>query len=100
MPKEFVPEHTVMRDGLLRPGPAVAERTIVSGVREVVSANGTFRVFHNCNLVQLPDCYLIQSIETGAVMKSIPLNTVLWLKPEPVRAGYYDDWHKRWVNYD
>lgn len=95
-----MPEHTVMRDCLLRPGPAVSGRTVVNWIRDVVTVSGTFRVPKNCELVQIPGHYLIQDIETGGIVRDIPLDAVMWLEPEPMRAGYYDDWKKKWINYD
>jgi len=76
-----IPANTVMRDGLLRPGPTVTKRTVVEGVREIVTGERSYRVLPGCSLIQTPMQYEIQNDASGGILYQIELKMVLWLKP-------------------
>jgi hypothetical protein len=75
-----IPANTVMRDGLLRPGPTVPRRTIIEGVRNIVTGERTYRAQGSCSLIQTPTQYEIQNDETGGILYKIVLEKILWLK--------------------
>ena len=93
-----IPVNTVMCDSLLRPGPTVTRRTVIEGIRDIVTGERTYRVQGSCSLIQTPTQYEIQNDETGGILYQIDLDKVLWLKPKS-KPGNYDELQKGFVSY-
>lgn len=90
--------NTVLRDGLLQPGPPVDSRTFVKGVAAVVTPDRTYKLLHNWRLYQTQSGhYEIVNPETGGVLARIPIADVMWLVPLE-KPGYFD-WRTRKYYY-
>jgi len=66
----------LVRDGLLRPGPAVTSRTFVKGVAAVVTGERTYRLQEYHHLYQTKMQYEIFNTDTGGVESQIELTKV------------------------